>query len=116
MILLFQEAINANSFFGERSEISFGNVDGGFQESDTIIEGEFGSGYQEHFYLEPWSCLVVPRIENDEMDIFVGTQNLMAAQVTLYGAIVTISLCRFKIVFDPNLHNNAFLWRLISSL
>ena len=83
-----QEAIKENSIFDTRSEISAGNIDNGFQESEAVIEGEFGSGYQEHFYLEPWSCLVVPRVENDEMDIVVTSQNLMAMQVIfLWSAI-----------------------------
>ena len=58
-----------------------GDTEDGFQQSDQEITGEYSTGYQEHFYLEPWSCLVVPRGENEEMDIIVTTQNLNIIQV-----------------------------------
>ena len=33
------------------------------------------------------ACLVVPRVENEEMDIYVGSQNLMLAQVIVHDVI-----------------------------
>jgi xanthine dehydrogenase/oxidase len=32
-------------------------------------------GGQEHFYLETNACLVVPKPEDGEMEIFASTQN-----------------------------------------
>ena len=79
--LIIQEAIRENSFYGVKSEISVGDTDSGFLASTNVIEGEFSTGYQEHFYLEPHSTLVVPRHEFDEMEIHVTTQNLARIQV-----------------------------------
>ena len=76
-----QEAIKENSFYDVESEITVGNTEDGLRASDKVIEGEFSTGYQEHFYLEPWSTLVVPKIEYDEMEIFGSSQNLSCIQV-----------------------------------
>lgn len=81
--MLFQEAIEENSFFAANSGISVGNITDGFRVSDKVIEGNYGTGYQEHFYLEPISGLVMPTSENEEMHIYVTSQNLAGIQVSL---------------------------------
>ena len=76
-----QEAINANSLYDSNSEVSVGNTEAAFQASTHVMEGEFRTGSQEHFYFEPHSCLAVPVGEFDEMDIHISTHNLLFAQV-----------------------------------
>jgi len=49
-----------------------GDVDAGFTASNHIVTGTIKTGYQEHYYLEPQGCVVVP--EDD------GT-------ITVYGSI-----------------------------
>jgi CO/xanthine dehydrogenase Mo-binding subunit len=49
-----------------------GDVDAGFAASSHIVTGSVKTGYQEHYYLEPQGCIVVP--EDD------GT-------ITVYGSI-----------------------------
>ena len=46
-----------------------------------MLEGEYRTGFQEHFYLEPFSCVVYPRNECDELDVYVTTQNRDNTQV-----------------------------------
>lgn len=38
-------------------------------------------GGQEHFYLETNSVLVIPRVEDKEMDVYVSTQHATDVQV-----------------------------------
>ncbi len=41
--------------------IQKGNIDSGFAEADQIIEARFKTPYQEHYYLEPQACIVIPQ-------------------------------------------------------
>ena len=85
--------------------MSVGDIQDGFKQSDQGITGEYSTGYQEHFYLEPWSCLVVPRGDKGEMDISVGTQNLNTVQVLYYPR----KLCLWEgILFSrcPSVHSS----------
>ena len=53
----------------------------GFGASDQVIEGEVYVGSQEHFYMEPQSCVAVPRGEDGEMDVFSSIQAATTLQV-----------------------------------
>ncbi len=37
-----------------------GDTDSGFKEADHIFEARFKTPYQEHYYLEPQACIVIP--------------------------------------------------------
>ena len=37
-----------------------GDIDKGFEESDHIIEAQFVTPFQEHYYLEPQACIAIP--------------------------------------------------------
>lgn len=37
-----------------------GDIEAGFVQSDVIIEADFKTPYQEHFYLEPQGCIAIP--------------------------------------------------------
>lgn len=37
-----------------------GDIKAGFEEADQVIEASFKTPYQEHYYLEPQACLVIP--------------------------------------------------------
>ncbi len=75
-----QDAIAANSFFPDIPRINKGNFSSAYQDSPITLEGQVRVGGQEHFYLEPHGCLVVPKGENNEMEIFSSTQNLDGTQ------------------------------------
>ncbi len=50
-----------------------------FSQNDTIFNGQFEVGFQEHFYLEPQSVLVVP-LEGKKLKIYCTTQHPVSVQ------------------------------------
>nr|XP_035954386.1 aldehyde oxidase isoform X2 [Halichoerus grypus] len=74
LILTIEEAIQHGSFFEPERKLEYGNVDEAFKVVDQILEGEIHMGGQEHFYMETQSMLVVPRGEDQEIDVYVSTQ------------------------------------------
>eukprot|EP00475_Leptophrys_vorax_P021366 TRINITY_DN29075_c0_g2_i1.p1 TRINITY_DN29075_c0_g2~~TRINITY_DN29075_c0_g2_i1.p1 ORF type:complete len:1060 (-),score=278.85 TRINITY_DN29075_c0_g2_i1:127-3024(-) len=78
-IMTIEEAIEARSFLSDEFKINDGDLEGGFADSDIVIQGQMKIGGQEHFYLEPNSSLVVPG-EGREMKIFASTQNPRGTQ------------------------------------
>lgn len=81
-IITIQEAILAKNFFTERSIIK-GDTTAGFAQSDHILEGEMHVGGQEHFYLETQACVVVPKGEDGEMEVFASSQGPAHTQHTV---------------------------------
>ncbi|KAM7152977.1 aldehyde oxidase 2-like isoform 1-T1 [Macrochelys suwanniensis] len=86
-ILTIEDAIKHNSYFGKEKKIEQGNIEEGFKSADEIIEGEIHIGGQEHFYLETNSVLVVPRGEDNEMDVHVSTQDAARVQELVASAL-----------------------------
>jgi xanthine dehydrogenase/oxidase len=73
-VISIEDAIHANSFFGEPLELSDGNVAERAEESDLIVSGTMHVGGQEHFYLETNMHLAVPS-ENGVLEMFCSAQN-----------------------------------------
>lgn len=80
-IATFQEAIDKGSFYRYSNSISNGDTVKGLELADHVVEGEVNMGGQEHFYLETHAVLAVPKGEDDEMELFVSTQNPTETQV-----------------------------------
>lgn len=74
-IFTIEEAIEKESYFNHFRHIKKGDVEKAFAEADHVFEGTARMGGQEHFYLETQACLVVPKPEDGEMEIFSSTQN-----------------------------------------
>lgn len=74
-ILTIEEAIEKDSYHDSYREIKKGNTEEAFKKCDYVFTGNARMGGQEHFYLETNACLVVPKPEDGEMEIFAGTQN-----------------------------------------
>ncbi|KAG8520970.1 Aldehyde oxidase [Galemys pyrenaicus] len=74
LILTIEDAIQHNSFFEGEKKLECGNVEEAFKVVDHTLEGEIHMGGQEHFYMETQSMLVVPKGEDQEIDIYVSTQ------------------------------------------
>lgn len=74
-VLTISDAVKAQEFFDAKLCVECGNVDGAFSECSNVVEGEFTCGGQEHFYLEPQTCIVVPA-DNDELLMTASTQVL----------------------------------------
>ncbi|XP_004628659.1 aldehyde oxidase 1 [Octodon degus] len=74
LILTIEEAIQHNSFFETERKLENGDVEAALQMADQVLQGTVHMGGQEHFYMETQSMLVVPRGEDQEMDVYVSTQ------------------------------------------
>ena len=73
-IFSIDQAIEANAFFGPPRRMIRGNVEAGFAEADTIVEGTLEIGGQEHFYFESQIAIAIPG-EGGEMVVHSSTQH-----------------------------------------
>lgn len=79
-IFTIEEAIEKESFFNHFRYIKKGDVDAAFESADHVFTGVTRMGGQEHFYLETNACVVVPKPEDGEMEVYASTQNLTETQ------------------------------------
>lgn len=94
-IITIEQAIEADSFFSVQ-EIIYGDLETGYKECDHVIEREMRIGGQEHFYLETQASLVIPKNEDDEIEIYSSTQNVNQIQLCV-GKILNIPSNRFTV-------------------
>ncbi|XP_068101235.1 aldehyde oxidase 1-like [Hyperolius riggenbachi] len=87
VILTIQDAIKHNSFFEPEKKVECGNVDEAFKTTDHILEGEIHMGGQEHFYMETQSIRVIPKKENQEIEIYAATQDPTLMQSVVAKAL-----------------------------
>ncbi|KYK56124.1 xanthine dehydrogenase [Drechmeria coniospora] len=80
-ILTMEEAVEKENFHPIYREIKKGDAEAAFKDCDHVFTGTVRMGGQEHFYLETNACLVVPKLEDGEMEIFASTQNPNETQV-----------------------------------
>lgn len=74
-IFTIEEAIEKNSFHNHYRYINKGDTESAFEKADHVFTGVTRMGGQEHFYLETQACVVVPKPEDGEMEIYSSTQN-----------------------------------------
>ncbi|KAJ8045585.1 Xanthine dehydrogenase/oxidase [Holothuria leucospilota] len=86
-ILTIKDAIHKESFLKQPLEISIGDTDEGFNQSDIMIEGECHVGAQEHFYMETMASIIIPKGEDCEMEIISSTQNITETQFSVAMAL-----------------------------
>ncbi|XP_031409921.1 aldehyde oxidase 2-like isoform X1 [Meleagris gallopavo] len=86
-VLAIKDAIKHNSYITEERKLEKGDIEKGFKSADKIIEGELHMGGQEHFYLETNSVVVIPRMEDKEMDVYVSTQHATEVQKLVASAL-----------------------------
>ncbi|KAJ6490221.1 Molybdopterin-binding domain of aldehyde dehydrogenase-domain-containing protein [Mycena vitilis] len=81
-IMTIEEALEQQSFHPTYDRwIKRGRpIEEALAASDHVLEGQTRMGGQEHFYLETMAVLVVPKLENGEMDVYSSTQSLADAQ------------------------------------
>jgi len=79
-IMTIEEAIQQDSYHDLYREIKKGDVEQAFKDCDYVFTGTARMGGQEHFYLETNACVVVPKPEDGEMEIFCSTQNANETQ------------------------------------
>ncbi|XP_008831523.1 aldehyde oxidase 4 isoform X2 [Nannospalax galili] len=73
-IITIEQALAHNSFLSDERKIEQGNVEHAFENVDQIIEGEVHVEGQEHFYMETQTILAIPKAEDKEMVLHLGTQ------------------------------------------
>ncbi|XP_012380785.3 aldehyde oxidase 4-like [Dasypus novemcinctus] len=73
-IITIEQALEHNSFLSVEKKIEQGNVESAFKQVDQIIEGEIHVEGQEHFYMETQTVLAIPKKEDKEMVLYLGTQ------------------------------------------
>ena len=83
----FQDAIAAKSYFPEEKKVSQGDFAAGYASSPMKLEGSIHIGGQEHFYLEAFGCVAIPKGENGEMEVFASTQNVDGTQKMIAKAL-----------------------------
>nr|XP_018916770.1 PREDICTED: xanthine dehydrogenase [Bemisia tabaci] len=75
-IITIEDAIAAKSFFKDPPQgLVYGDPESAFATADHVLTGEVRSGGQEHFYLETHCALVVPKREDDELDVLTSSQH-----------------------------------------
>ncbi|XP_055644800.1 xanthine dehydrogenase isoform X2 [Toxorhynchites rutilus septentrionalis] len=75
IIITIEDAIEKKSFYpGYPKTIEQGDIEKGFREAHTIVEGDCRIGGQEHFYLETQACVAVPK-DSDEIEVFSSSQH-----------------------------------------
>jgi xanthine dehydrogenase/oxidase len=67
--------LKRESYFDHHRYIIKGDAEKAFEEADHVFTGVVRMGGQEHFYLETQACVVVPKPEDGEMEVFSSTQN-----------------------------------------
>lgn len=80
VLMSIADAIASKSFFHTDMSYADGDVDSHIATSDCVVEGSINVGGQEHFYLEPHCCLVVPK-DSCELEVFSSTQNANGIQL-----------------------------------
>ncbi|CAG8979151.1 hypothetical protein HYALB_00000285 [Hymenoscyphus albidus] len=74
-IFTMEEAIEKGSFFNHFHYIHKGDIEAACKDADHVFTGVTRMGGQEHFYLETQACVVVPKPEDGEIEVFASTQN-----------------------------------------
>lgn len=98
-IVTIEQAIERNSFFDIKNEIKKGNFEEAWENAKYRFEGTTRTGAQEHFYLEPQGCLVVPEDNGFEYKIYSSTQNPTESQLVAASSLgipASRVVCRVK--------------------
>lgn len=82
VILTIEDAIKHGSYY-EEHELKQGDVEQSFKEAHHVLQEELVIGGQEHFYMEPNACMVVPSNDDREIHIYAGCQSPCSIQESL---------------------------------
>lgn len=82
-IFTIEEAIEKGSFFQHYRYIRRGDlIDEAMEKADRVFSGVSRMGGQEHFYLETNACVVIPKSEGGEVEVWSSTQNPTETYIT----------------------------------
>jgi xanthine dehydrogenase/oxidase len=111
-VVTIEEAIERNSFF-EHHQVAIQNGvinDDTFEvdrkeSDDEVVEAKVRIGGQEHFYLETQTVLVIPKPEDDQLEVIATSQNLTDVHTVIAK---TLGLPQHKIVCKVRRLGGAF--------
>ncbi|KAM5153286.1 aldehyde oxidase-like [Mantella aurantiaca] len=86
VILSIQDAIKHSSFFEPLRNLEYGNIDEAFGSVDHILEGEDYIEGQNGLLLSQ-TVRVMPRIEDNEIEVFISTQDPASIQAAVASAL-----------------------------
>jgi xanthine dehydrogenase molybdopterin binding subunit len=81
-ILTIEQAMAKKQQMGDTTRISKGDPSAAFKKAVYIINGEFRTGAQEHWYLETQVCLCNPG-ESQEINVYSSTQHPSETQALI---------------------------------
>ncbi|KAH3841169.1 xanthine dehydrogenase/oxidase-like isoform X2 [Dreissena polymorpha] len=81
-ILTIEDAIAVGSYIGDAIKMCEGDVEAALTSASYTFEGEYGTGLQDHFYMEPQASVARVR-EDNEVEVCVTTQNIATVQGAL---------------------------------
>ncbi|CAL8074582.1 unnamed protein product [Orchesella dallaii] len=88
VIFTNEDAIKHNSFYSAYDiKLVKGDCEAVFDEGNNVLTGEVKVGSQEHFYMEPQSCIVIPKGEDQELEIISSTQNPTGIQMEVANVL-----------------------------
>ncbi|KAM9305620.1 LOW QUALITY PROTEIN: aldehyde oxidase-like [Gastrophryne carolinensis] len=86
VVLSIQDSIKHNSFFEPERKLEYGNVDEAFSNADYILEGEdYIEGQDDN--LASQTVRVIPNAEENEMEVFISTQDPASIQAAVASAL-----------------------------
>jgi xanthine dehydrogenase large subunit len=85
-VLDFDDAINSNEYIYTAVPFIKGDTNEVFKNATYILEGDFYSGGQEHFYLESQACIAYP-LENGGVEIHASSQHSTEVQHVVAHAL-----------------------------
>ncbi len=81
-----------------RHQLVRGDIAAGFKAADVIVETDLETPFQEHFYLEPQGCIVVP--EKNGITIFGSIQCVFYVQKAVAG-VLGLPFSKVRVVQAP---------------
>ena len=85
-IMTIDEAINKQSFIGDKRVIENGEINNIFKSSKNIIEDSLTIQGHDHFYFEPQSSIVYP-LENNQFEVHSSSQHPTETQHVVAHAL-----------------------------
>ncbi|OCT63832.1 aldehyde oxidase 2 isoform X2 [Xenopus laevis] len=87
VILSIQDAVKNNSYFEPTRKLEQGNIEEAFQNAYHILEGEDYIGGQDDSLLPSHTLSVIPRLEENEIEVLVSTNDPALIQAAVATAL-----------------------------
>ncbi|XP_040296370.1 aldehyde oxidase-like [Bufo bufo] len=93
VVLSIQDSIKHNSFFEPVRTVEYGNMEDAFKSVDNILEGEDYIGGLDDLHLEAQTVRVIPRVAENELEVFISTKDPASVQAAVASALNMPSDC-----------------------